>query len=402
MKPADCAARPVLLPPPENLRDRYMQTFSPAVRWLMLAVGVALLIAIPWLEHAVSGDSAIFNAKIKTLMIEMVIFAIAAIGLNVVTGYTGQLNLGFGAFMAIGAYTTGYLMKHGGLGLWGEEGWPFWAAIPGGMLHAGIWGVILGYPTLRLSGDYFAIVTFGFAELAVLTARNWESATGGTRGLLNIPRARINWFGEEVVFTTRIGEMGPLWALSVIILVIAAIATWRITQSRVGLAWRAIREDEIAAQSVGINLRWYKSLCFFTSAALGGLAGSILPLLYGGVFVTQFLFMTSVFVLVYVVFGGMGSISGAIAGAILLRGLLELLRDGIEWVNARDLAFKLAPESRFMVYGLVLILIVRFRPEGLFPSRRVARELHTDSQRIATQEDSTLHDFRQGGAARLQ
>lgn len=390
---------PVPLPPPATLRDRFERVGQP-LRAVIWAGALAVLVALPWMDHARGQAASFFDASVMTLLLQIVIFSIAALGLNVVTGYTGQLNLGFVAFLAIGAYTCGYLLKFGAFGM---GPWPVWMAMPAAVVHAGFWGVILGLPTLRLTGDYFAIVTFGFAELTVLVARNWDSVTGGPQGLKEIPRAALPTFGitqEPIVLTTRIGEMGPLWAFAVVLLALTALALWRITQSRVGRAWRAIREDEIAAQSCGIDLRVYKSLAFFVSAAAGGLAGSLLPILNQGVFISQFIFITSVYILAYVVFGGMGSLTGSVAGAAILMALLEGLRRGIEHLSESG-SIRIDPEVRFMVYGVLLIAMARLRPEGLFPSRRVAGELHPESQAIADAENCSLHELRNPTVGRL-
>ncbi|MDX2176398.1 MAG: branched-chain amino acid ABC transporter permease [Candidatus Sumerlaeia bacterium] len=395
---------PPVLPPPDGLRDRF-QRLPGAAQGALLGLAAVLAAAVPWALHAAGEGGGLFSNQVMTLLAQVAIFALAALGLNVVTGYTGQLNLGFTAFLAIGAYTCGILLRDGlpGDGAWWREPWPFWAAIPAAALHAGIWAVLLGLPILRLTGDYFAIVTFGFAELVVLTARNWNSVTGGTQGLKDVPFATLGPAEDPLLsFSVGVGQMGPLWALSVLLCAAGFFLTWRITHSRVGLAWRSIREDEVAAQACGVDLGMYKSLAFFWSGVLGGLAGAMLPMLYGGVYVTQFLFIFSVYILVYVVFGGMGSMTGSIAGATILMVLVELLREAIEAFNARDYGIRANPELRYMVYGLLLILMVRFRPEGIFPSRRVAGELHPDTARVLEQEQVTLYDWAHPHETRLR
>ncbi len=399
----------VPLPPPGGMRDRFQRLPIPA-RAALLAGAAVMVAAVPAAGHA--AQLALFPNFVMMILTQIVIYAIASLGLNIVTGYTGQLNLGFCAFMAIGAYTTGLLMRDGlpGSGAWYSGPWPFWAAIPVAVLHAGIWGVLLGLPILKLTGDYFAIVTFGFAELTVLAAKNWDSVTGGAQGLKNIPAATLALpTGRVVEFTTAPWGMAPVWVLSVTLLVLGYYFTWRVVHSRVGLAWRAIAEDEIAAQACGVDLRVYKSLAFFASAALGGLAGSIIPILFGGVYVTQFIFIFSVYILAYVVLGGMGSFAGSLVGPAILISTLEILRKLIEVFNAKAAAsaapgatpLQIDPELRMMVYGILLILVVRFRPEGLLPSRRVTGELHPESQRITEAEDDSLFDLRNPSAGRL-
>ncbi len=401
----------VELPPPSGLRDRF-QRLGRIQQGFLLFTAASLLALVPAGLHTL--EFGLFPNFVMMILTQIAVYAIASLGLNIVTGYTGQLNLGFCAFMAIGAYTTGLLMRDGlpGSEAWYSHPWPFWAAIPVAVLHAGIWGVLLGLPILKLTGDYFAIVTFGFAELTVLTAKNWDSATGGAQGLKNIPAATLPLpFGRIVEFTTGPWKMGPVWVLAVLLLVLAFYFTWRIVHSRVGLAWRAIAEDEIAAQACGVDLRIYKSLAFFVSAALGGLAGSVIPILFGGVYVTQFIFIYSVYILAYVVLGGMGSFAGSLLGPAILISTLELLRKLIEIFNEKvgeaaraagePMPFQIDPELRMMVYGILLILVVRFRPEGLFPSRRVTGELHPDSQRVSEAGDDSLFDLRNPSAGRL-
>jgi branched-chain amino acid transport system permease protein len=388
------------LPPaqPQNFRDRFQQLPKGAQAGIFLAL--VLIIAFAPIVFGKS-EAEIFSNSALILMTSVAMYAIAALGLNIVTGYTGQLNLGFCGFMAIGAYTTGLLMKHGlpGEGTLLTNPWAFYAAIPVAFFHAGIWGVLLGIPTLKLSGDYFAIVTFGFGELTMLTAKNWDSVTGGAQGLKDIP-----WATLAIPFTDTVialGDRKPMWVLAVAMLSIAYALSWRVVHSRVGLAWRAIAEDEIAAQSCGIDLSVYKSLAFFLSAGLGGLAGSLLPLIYGGVYVDNFTFLFSVYVLAYVVLGGMGSFTGAFAGSLILITSLQVLRIGIERANAHwDI--NIDPELRMMVYGILLIVVVRLRPEGLFPSRRVAAELNPETQAIAEAEDVSIFEINNPTAGRLQ
>lgn len=365
---------------------------------------VALLLAgaLPaWMNwrfiNAQDAESWILDNYVMTVLIKMAIFAIAALGLNIIVGYTGLLNLGFSGFLAIGAYTTGILMK--------SAGWTFWEAVPVAVLHAALWGVLLGLPTLRLTGDYFAIVTFGFGELVVLAARNWQSLTGGAQGLKDVPRVVVSLPGmdEPMRIIARTG-LWPLYAIALGFLALACAACWRLATSRIGRAWFALREDETAAEACGIDTKWYKLLAHACSAAIGGLAGSIFPALNGGVFVSDYGLIVSVYILVYLVFGGMGSITGSVAGAAMMIGMLELLREGIARFNAggegllgtlhdklvplmpgANPTLEIDPEIRFIFYGALLILVVRLRPEGLFPNRAIAGELHPETKAAMAQ-----------------
>lgn len=309
-------------------------------------------------------------------------FSICAIGLNIIVGYCGLLNLGFAGFMLIGSYTTAILCTY--------LGWSFWVALPLAAVHGALWGVLLGLPTLRLTGDYFAIVTFGFGELVNMVARNWIAVTRGPSGIQGVPRpvVDLSWLGiKPYTFGIGASETG-YWYLVAALLGGALFMTSRLSRSRLGRAWRALREDEVAAEACGIYAAWYKTLAFAVSAAVGAVAGGFFTAYLASAHYVNFEFMVSVTVLAYVVLGGMGTVFGPVLGAVLLYTMGELLRRspatyvaplfgwwpaGQEWL----LALPWASEMRMIIYGIVLILVVRFRPEGLLPSRSRARELHT-------------------------
>lgn len=324
---------------------------------------------------------------IINIMILVAICAIAALGLNIIVGYCGLLNLGFAGFMLIGAYTTAILMK--------EYAFSFWAAAIVSVTHAALWGIVLGIPTLRLTGDYFAIVTFGFSELMVMFARNWDAVTRGSRGYPGVPRPSINlnWLHSlgvpahiDLSYVFTIGNRVPYWYLAGAFLCICMLLSDRLAHSRLGRAWRALREDETAAEACGINAMAYKTTAFAISAGLGGLAGALFASYNAFVDVTQFTFMTSVFILCYLVLGGMGTVVGPVAGAAVLVTLGEVLRDSPTkayiaplfswWPSAqkRLIGLPWTPDMRYIMYGIILILMIRFRPEGLFPSRTHLRE----------------------------
>lgn len=309
-------------------------------------------------------------------------WAIGALGLNMIVGYCGLLNLGFAGFMLIGAYTSGILMK--------EYNWPFPAAMVASVAHGALWGIILGIPTLRLTGDYFAIVTFGFSELVIMMARNWDAITRGSKGYPNVPRPVLDltWIpGSNYQYAFTLTNRVPYWYLAAFLLGICMIISYRLLRSRLGRAWLALREDEVAAEACGINSMWYKTIAFAVSAGFGALGGAFLTCYFAMVDYRNYEFMTSVFVLCYVVLGGMGTVVGPVIGAATLVTMVELLRDNparllsglFQWWPAASetlAALPWKPDLRLVIYGIILILVIRFRPEGLVPSRSRATELH--------------------------
>ena len=295
-----------------------------------------------------------YNSRWLEVICIVTLFTISALGLNVVQGFCGLLHLGYAGFMSIGAYTAAILMRNCGMS--------FWIALPITILHCGLWGMILGAPTLRLTGDYFAIVTLGFAELVFLISRNWTSVTGGASGFHNVPRPHL--FNYEF---TRVPPTA-YWYLILTILAITIYVVTRLSKSRLGRAWFAIREDEIAAKTCGINIMYYKTLSFAVSAGIAGGCGAFWSAFYNYVNWSNFNFMMSALILCMVVLGGMGSITGVILGGVLLASLNEVLREAIYKLN-------LPPDTRFLIYGALLVFAVRFKPEGLIPNIGVSREL---------------------------
>ena len=358
-------------------------------RLIQIILYIVVVLALPAIMQA-TLSSASYSVGLN-MIIKAGYFAIAALGLNIIVGYCGLLNLGFAGFMLIGSYTTAILMKEYNFSFW----WAAWLSVA----HGAIWGVILGLPTLRLTGDYFAIVTFGFGELVNMLARNWVSLTRGPRGYPGVPRPvmDLSWLHKLGIGTsTRLrfefnifGEYRNLyWYLVAVLLGITMFFTERLWRSRLGRAWAALREDEVAAEACGINAMWYKTIAFAISAGIGALAGAFEVSFSTMADFHNYDFMVSVLVLAYLVLGGMGTVRGSVLGAFFLVCLGELLRKSpaiylsyafegwapgaAQWL--RELPWVL--DMRMILYGVILVIMIRFRPEGFFPSRSRARELH--------------------------
>ncbi|MGB9691689.1 MAG: branched-chain amino acid ABC transporter permease, partial [Candidatus Sumerlaeaceae bacterium] len=273
-----------------------MKTLTPR-QWRLLGALAYVVFALA-LPHvlAVLLSPMSFSPALNVAVL-VTIAGMAATGLNIIVGYCGLLNLGFAGFMLIGAYTAGILMK--------EHGWSFWAAAPAAALHGALWGVILGIPTLRLVGDYFAIVTFGFSELVIMVAKNWVNVTRGPAGYPDVPRPvlDLSWLApllglpaDELRLAFTGIDRVAYWYLATFLLGLCMLISDRVARSRVGRAWLAIREDEVAAEACGIDARRYKTMAFAVSAAIGALAGA-----FQGAYLTlvdyrNYEFMTSVYV----------------------------------------------------------------------------------------------------------
>jgi branched-chain amino acid transport system permease protein len=260
-----------------------------------------------------------------------------------------MLALGHAAFFAIGAYTMAI-----GLTL----GWDFWACflLAGALSTAA--GVLIGLPTLRLSGDYLAIATLGFGEITRNVILNWDSLTRGPLGISNIPAARL--FGIELSLDNRLFFILVIWAYVALVFFIMR----HINRSRFGLALDAVREDEIAATAMGINVTKYKVVSFAIGAFFAGQAGTFWSIFNGAVNPASFDFMMSVMILAMVVLGGMGNPVGAVVGAVLIQLIAELPR-------LLGISSIISPQARQIVFGLVLVLMMIYRPQGLLVRRRV-------------------------------
>jgi branched-chain amino acid transport system permease protein len=307
-----------------------------------------------------------------------ILFVFLSLGLNIVVGMAGLLDLGYVAFYAVGAYTWALLASpHFNLHL------PFWAILPLGALLACVAGAVLGAPTLRLRGDYLAIVTLGFGEIVRIFMNNLSApfnVTNGPKGITRIDGLNVG--GLDFRSTDSflgLDFTGPAktYYVLLLLLLLVIVVNLRLQDSRIGRAWVAIREDEIAAKAAGINTRNVKLLAFAMGASFGGIAGGMFAAMQGFVSPESFVLHESVMILAMVVLGGMGNVWGVIAGALLLSFVPEVLRYTVE--PAQKLLFGrllVEPEVlRMLVFGAALVLTMRFRPAGLWPESRHRREL---------------------------
>ncbi len=320
------------------------------VRWGLMGVAVIFLVLLP----------SILGLYLSEVVDEVGRFLLMGLGLNIVVGFAGLLDLGYVAFFAIGAYTVGVLtspeLATGIIHNW-------WIALPFAVMMAFFAGVILGVPVLKMRGDYLAIVTLGFGEIVRLFAlSDWlKPYIGGAQGIQGIARPDIgnlfqtNW-GPQAFYYLFLGG-------SILIIFIAT----RLRDSRLGRAWMAVREDEDVAQAMGINLVTTKLLAFATGASFGGLSGAIFGSKLASVYPQSFSFLVSIYVLSLIIIGGMGSIPGVVVGALALVGIPELLRE--------------FGDFRYLLFGAALVLMMLTRPEGLWPSAARRRELHEEEPR---------------------
>ena len=347
------------------------------VHWLAWALLGLLLAALPWLVAAGFG-----NTWLRILNFAL-LYVMLALGLNIVVGFAGLLDMGYIAFYAVGAYLWA-LLASPQFGLH----WPMWAILPIGAGVAGLFGVLLGAPTLKLRGDYLAIVTLGFGEIIRIFLNNLNAPVNITNGPQGISAIDAVHFGN--VSLARPLDLGFISLPSLVsyyylflfaALIIIGIAI-RLERSRVGRAWAAIREDEVAAKACGINTRNVKLLAFAMGATFGGVAGGLFAGFQQFVSPESFGLLESVMVLCMVVLGGMGHIPGVIFGALLLTLLPEFFRQ-IAGPVQQSLFGKVLvdPESlRMLMFGLALVLVMRYRPSGLWPSQQRRREIE-DIQR---------------------
>ncbi len=291
---------------------------------------IALVVAVIAWPLLISSQPYVLRTSILVLL-----YVVLALSLNLVLGFAGQLSMGHSAFYAVGAYTTALLTVNFGV--------PFWLALLASALLAGIFGLLLGIPTLRLKGDYLAITTIGFGEILRLVLINWTSLTRGPAGIPGIPSPSIFGF----VISNNIGYFYIILALAFLTIFISL----RLLNSRLGRGLIAVRDDEVAAESMGINPTYLKILAFVLGAAIAGLAGGFFASFIHYVNPDNFNYMESVVILTMVVLGGVGSVPGVIVGATVLAVLPEALRN--------------ISTYRYAIYGILLVLMMIIRPQGM-------------------------------------
>lgn len=339
---------------------------------MVAALLAAVLLSLPF----------VLNQFQNSVMSIVFIFVMMGLGLNIVVGYAGLLDLGYVAFFAIGAYVYAFVSAPfsspyisallTGMGV--SPASPllgYWSAIPLAMLTAAIGGVLLGIPVLRLRGDYLAIVTLGFGEIIRLFMLNLGELTNGPRGLLQIAQPTL--FGVAPASLTRhLDAQGWIFLLAILGAGVVAFVAVRLNDSRLGRAWVAMREDEDVAQATGVHLVQTKLLAFAIGATFAGLAGQLYAARQINIFPENFSLFVSIDALALIIVGGMGSIPGVVLGALALKGLPEVLR-GVD-------------EYRIVTFAALLIVMMIVRPEGILPSARRRRELHSQEQAAAGDE----------------
>ena len=370
-----------------------------ARRWALPVAVIALIVSYP-LWAIEDPFRVLFVDKLGMDMdtvFQMAVYVMLALGLNIVVGYAGLLDLGYVAFFALGAYTLGWF----GSGLFSERNvhfldvgnkalpgihLSFWVVVPLAGLICAIAGIIIGWPTLRLRGDYLAIVTLGFGEIIPDVFRNGDDIAGhnltnGVRGVTQLDRPGFGTTLNDATggllpdrYSSLPSELKPWFYTILLMCLITIFVNLRLRDSKMGRAWIAVREDEVAASAMGVPLMRTKLWAYAIGGIFGGLAGSIYGSFINGIFPTSFSFQISIIVLVMVVVGGMGNIWGVIVGASVISWLnfTGLGKIG-EWINGvipgggNDID---VPKYKFGIFGVLLILMMLFRPEGLIPSAR--------------------------------
>ena len=349
-----------------------MNVFSnPRAKWVGFTLIVIALAGLPF-ALASAGTAWVRIANLAIL------FVFLSLGLNIVVGFAGLLDLGYIAFYAVGAYVYALLASpHFDLHL------PFWVILPIGALVACLFGVLLGAPTLKLRGDYLAIVTLGFGEIVRIFLNNLSQPVNITNGPQGISRIDPFSFGSfsfsrnETILGVDFSGPIKYYYMLLALLLLAIVVNLRLQHSRIGRAWEAIREDEIAARAMGIDTTRIKLLAFAMGASFGGIAGGMFSAIQGFISPESFVLVESIMVLSMVVLGGMGNVWGVVLGAVLLSFVPELLRYTVEPLQ-KSLFGKsiIEPEViRMLLFGLALVLMMLYRPAGLLPSAVRKREL---------------------------
>jgi branched-chain amino acid transport system permease protein len=327
------------------------ETMSPerqkTMRWVMLLLAIGLVLTLP-----------LFVGSFLSHVLFLVgLYILMGLGLNIVVGFAGLLDLGYVAFFAFGAYTMGVLTSTTEIGV---SGLNFWLALPVCVLVAVFFGILLGFPVLRMRGDYLAITTLGFGEIIrILAVSDWlRPYFGGAQGILAIPSPTLG----PINFNTP----QAMYYIVIFGALLAGFIAIRLRDSRLGRQWMAMREDEDVAEAMGINLVTTKLMAFAIGAGFSGLSGAIFASRVGTIFPNSFGLLVSINVLALIIVGGMGSIPGVIVGSFILVGMPELLREFSEY--------------RLLMYGILLIIMMLTRPEGFIPAETIKRELHADEE----------------------
>lgn len=360
-----------------------IRTFFPSLHdkpraALVATVAIAIVLAVLPLLLGMGGNRWVRLADFALL------YVMLALGLNIVVGYAGLLDLGYVAFYAVGAYmyallSSPHLMENFE---WVAAAFPdglhnsIWLVVPLGALLAAFFGVLLGAPVLRLRGDYLAIVTLGFGEIIRIFLNNLNAPlniTNGPQGITNIDPVRIagvDFSGAIEIGELRIPSVTLYYYLFLLLTVAVILVSIRLQDSRIGRAWMAIREDEIAAKAMGINTRNVKLLAFAMGASFGGVSGAMFASFQGFVSPESFVLMESIVIVAMVVLGGMGHVPGVILGAVLLYAIPETLREIARPAQLALFGTELvAPEAlRMLLFGLSMVLIMLYRPTGLWPA----------------------------------
>jgi branched-chain amino acid transport system permease protein len=315
---------------------------NPKVLKPLMAFGFVVAVAFPWM----------FSMYQTNILISALIYVVLGLGLNITVGLAGLLDLGYVAFYAVGAYAYALLNHHFHLG--------FWTVLPLAAILGSFFGILLGFPVLRLRGDYLAIVTLGFGQIVKLVLENWNDFSYGPSGVSNISRPGFFGIPYSVEMATTY-----IYYIMLGLVFLAIVVTARLKDSRIGRAWLALREDEIACQAMGIDNTRAKLMAFSLGATLASVMGAVFAAKTTFINPASFTFMESAMILAIVVLGGMGSVLGVILGAFLLILMPEYMR-----------AFS---EYRMLIFGATMILVMVFRPQGLIKARRKVYKINTET-----------------------
>ena len=401
-------------------RARRLQREHPLGGFALPALLIAVFLAYPYYFDLPGIRGLTLDALGLKLDIVFVIavYVMLALGLNIVVGYAGLLDLGYVAFYALGAYTVGWFASdrfadsvNFHLGSTANPDLPgihlnFWLVILIAGVIAGLAGVIIGWPTLRLRGDYLAIVTLGFGEIIPDVFRNADSLpvptglqgtppfidfgevnfTDGVRGIRLLDRPGFGDAGSAIGLPERFTsiDLKPWFFTIVALCLILVFVNRRLRESKMGRAWIAVREDEVAASAMGVPLMRTKLWAYGIGAVFGGFAGAVYGSFIGSIFPTSFIFNISVIILCMVIVGGMGNIYGVVLGAIVIQYLNlagmdkigERINDGLDLIGTSTTVD--VPKYKFLIFGLLLVLMMLFRPEGLIPSERRKAEFQEE------------------------